>query len=229
MILEPCDRSGPVTSPVGNASNLSPQTTAECPVSYHDYLVHWQRSNYFRLDYRTGLIWAFAAPVCLVIGVNSFMFLKAMLIARKTMRNRKNLSMDETKRTLTLIKGEAGWMTLRISKCCASYSGKKNKFGHFLVVVQLIHRLTSAVQQWLACSFFSLLDHLPLQAPFPCSASWGWRGCSALRISSPTWSGCRYPSRCWTPSKVCNVDLWVNIRCRYVHTRGDFGKGIKVI
>ena len=78
-------------------------------------------NNFFRLDYRTGLIWAFAAPVCLVIGVNSFMFLKAMLIARKTMRNRKNLSMDETKRTVTLIKGEAGWMTLRISKCCASY------------------------------------------------------------------------------------------------------------
>ena len=58
-----------------------------------------------RLDYRNGLIWAFAAPVCLVIGVNSFMFLKAMLIARKTMRNRKN-AIEETKRTLTLIKGD---------------------------------------------------------------------------------------------------------------------------
>ena len=58
-----------------------------------------------RLDYRTGLIWAFAAPVCLVIGVNSFMFMKAMLIARKTMRNRKN-AMEETRRTLTLIKGD---------------------------------------------------------------------------------------------------------------------------
>ena len=58
-----------------------------------------------RLDYRNGLIWAFAAPVCLVIGVNSFMFLKAMLIARKTMRNRKN-AIEETKRTVTLIKGD---------------------------------------------------------------------------------------------------------------------------
>ena len=40
-------------------------------------------------------------------------------------------------------------------------SGKKNKIGNFLVVVQLIHRLTqaetSAVQQRLACSFFHCL------------------------------------------------------------------------
>ena len=63
------------------------------------------RNHSSRLDYRTGLIWAFAAPVCLVIGVNSFMFMKAMLIARKTMRNRKN-AMEEARRTMTLIKGE---------------------------------------------------------------------------------------------------------------------------
>ena len=33
-------------------------------------------------------------------------------------------------------------------------SGKKDTFGHFVVVLQLIHRQTSAAQQWPTCSFF---------------------------------------------------------------------------
>ena len=48
-------------------------------------------------------------------------------------------------------------------------SGKKNKFGHFFVVVQLIHRLTrantSSVQRQLACSFVHCLATSPRHEP----------------------------------------------------------------
>jgi hypothetical protein len=59
---------------------------------------------YCWLDHRNGLIWAFAGPVVVVIGVNTFMFMRAMTIARKTMKRRKS-ALEETKKTLTLIKG----------------------------------------------------------------------------------------------------------------------------
>ena len=62
--------------------------------------------DYCWLDWRNGLIWAFAAPVVVVIGVNTFMFAKAMTIARTTMQRRKS-ALEETKKTVTLLKGNA--------------------------------------------------------------------------------------------------------------------------
>ncbi len=56
------------------------------------------------LDYENGLIWAFAAPVLLVLSVNSVMFVKALLIARRTINRRHNV--QETKNILTLVRGE---------------------------------------------------------------------------------------------------------------------------
>ncbi len=64
------------------------------------------------LDYENGLIWAFAAPVLLVVLVNTAMFAKAILIARESI-SKKNINSKgninakdrETKNVVTLVKG----------------------------------------------------------------------------------------------------------------------------
>ena len=56
------------------------------------------------LEHENGLIWAFAGPVLAIIVFNTFMFAKALLIARKTMR--KKHSSEDKKQTLTLLKGD---------------------------------------------------------------------------------------------------------------------------
>ncbi len=77
------------------------------------------------MDYENGLIWAFAAPVLLVVLINTAMFVRALLIARASI-SKKNINSrgqfrgakagkewdgseerrrKETKNVLTLVKG----------------------------------------------------------------------------------------------------------------------------
>ena len=58
-------------------------------------------NNFFNsscwLDHRNGLIWAFAAPVLIIICINTFMFVRALKIAKDSLEKRAKPSSEESR------------------------------------------------------------------------------------------------------------------------------------
>ena len=75
------------------------------------------------LSVDNGLIWAFAAPVIIVLVINTAMFIQALLIARKSLHKRSDSSKRDktsTSSNWTLFKGNE--KTFQIIFCQAKYT-----------------------------------------------------------------------------------------------------------
>ena len=74
------------------------------------------------LSVDNGLIWAFAAPVIIVLVINTAMFIQALLIARKSLHKRSDSSKRDktsTSSNWTLFKGNQ--KTFQIILCQANH------------------------------------------------------------------------------------------------------------
>ena len=79
------------------------------------------------LSVDNGLIWAFAAPVIIVLVINTAMFIQALLIARKSLHKRSDSSKRDktsTSSNWTLFKGNQKTFELyfarQINKICSN-------------------------------------------------------------------------------------------------------------